>query len=71
MDKLYLKVKTVPAFDTSSLQPHTSYTVYRDNDGSLQVASGWTLKDAIELFSRLYGCDITSLKITRPFIRQH
>lgn len=70
MDKLYLKVKTVCAFDTASLQPHTAFTVYRHNGKDLQIASGWTLKDAIDLFSRLYNYNRPDLKVSRPFIAQ-
>ena len=44
MDILYLNVKTIPAFDTFTLQPHTAYSVYTTIDGELRIASSWTLK---------------------------
>lgn len=70
MDKVYLNVKTVYAFDTVSLEEHTAYTVYRHEGTDLQIASGWTLKDALELFSRIYRHDRESVKVNRPFIPQ-
>ncbi len=57
MDILYLNVKTIPAFDTFTLQPHTAYSVYTTIDGELRIASSWTLKDAIELFCRIQKCE--------------
>ena len=71
MDKLYLNVKTVPAFDTEFLQEHTAFTVFHYNGKNLQTASGWTLKDAIELFSKLYSYHREDLGVKRPFTSQH
>ena len=68
---LYLNVKTVPAFDTEFLQEHTAFTVFHYNGKNLQTASGWTLKDAIELFSKLYSYHREDLGVKRPFASQH
>lgn len=55
MDKgkrAYLNVKTVPALEPVTHQAHTAYTVYLQEGNTLNSASGWTLRDAIELFAR-------------------
>lgn len=69
-DFIYLNVKTVPAFDAVSLAPHTAYTVYALLDGTIRLASAWTLRGAIELYARLYDCDRSSIKLIRPFRQQ-
>jgi hypothetical protein len=67
---IYLNVKTVLAFDVVSLAPHTAYTVYALLDGTIRLASAWTLRDAIDLYARLYGCERSSVKLVRPFRQQ-
>lgn len=69
-DFIYLNVKTVPAFDAVSLSPHTAYTVYALLDGTIRLASAWTLRGAIDLYARLYDCDRSSIKLIRPFRQQ-
>lgn len=69
-NQLALNVKTVPAWDYDQMCPHTAYTISAVVDGKLTFASGWTLKDAIELYSFIYHCNKESLKILRPFKRQ-
>ena len=69
-NQLALNVKTVPAWDYDMMCPHTAYTISAVVDGKLTFASGWTLKDAIELYSFIYHCDKESIKILRPFKRQ-
>ena len=69
-NQLALNVKTVPAWDYDMMCPHTAYTISAVVDGKLTFASGWTLKDAIELYSSIYHCNKESLKILRPFKRQ-
>lgn len=64
---VYLSVKTVPAFDVVSLAPHTAYTVYTVSEGAIRLASGWTLRDAIELYAHIHGCERISIKLKRPF----
>jgi hypothetical protein len=67
MEALYLNVKTVPAIDPESHLPHTAYTVFTTDGMTFRAASGWTLRDAIQLFSRLYGQDMSDIKLVRPF----
>ena len=67
---IILNVKTVPAFDTEKMRPHTAYTVYQTVAGQFTIASGWTLKDALDLYARLYKCNRNALKVKRPFIQQ-
>ena len=67
---IILNVKTVPAFDTEKMRPHTAYTVYQTVAGQFTIASGWTLKDALDLYARLYHCNRNALKVKRPFIQQ-
>ena len=67
---LALNVKTVTTWDFDQLCTHTAYTVSAMIDGELTFASGWTLKNAIELYSSLYSFHKESLKIMRPFKRQ-
>jgi hypothetical protein len=69
-NQLVLNVKTVPAWDYDMMCPHTAYTISAVVDGKLTFASGWTLKDAIELYSSIYHCNKEILKILRPFKRQ-
>ena len=69
-DFIYLNVKTVPAFDAVSLAPHTAYTVYALLDGTIRLASAWTLRGAIDLYALLYDCDRSSIKLIRPFRQQ-
>ena len=69
-NNIILNVKTVPAFDTEKMCPHTAYTVYQTFGNKLQIASGWTLKDALDLYAHLYNCDRSALKVKRPFVQQ-
>ena len=67
---IYLNVKTVPAFDTERLCPHTAYTVYLQQGNNLLFASGWTLRDAIDFFADRYMCNRTDIRLKRPFRQQ-
>ena len=67
---IILNVKTVPAFDTEKMCPHTAYTVYQTLEDTIKIASGWTLKDALDLYAHLYNCDRATLKVKRPFVQQ-
>lgn len=69
--EIYLDVKTVQTIDLETLAPHTAYTVCHLSDGILEVTSAWTLRDAVELFAKLYGYDRNVLKLKRPFRSQH
>lgn len=65
---IYLNVRTVPAFDTDLMQPHTAYTVFCNLEEKFMTASAWTLKDAVHLFRRLYGFNESFvIKFNRPF----
>lgn len=65
---IHLNVKTVPAFDVETKKPHTAYTVSCKDEESLSIASAWTLKDAIQLFRRLYNIkEQTIIHLERPF----
>lgn len=70
LTNIILNVKAVPAFDTEKMCQHTAYTVYQTVDGQFTIASGWTLKDALDLYARLYNCDRSQLKVKRPFVLQ-
>ena len=65
-----LNVKTVSAWNYDQMCTHTAYTISAVVDGIFTYAPGWTLKDAIELYSSIYSCHKESLKILRPFKRQ-
>ena len=67
---IYLDIKTVPAFDTVMLCPHTAFTVYLQQDNNLLFASGWTLQDAISSFAVKYKCNRDEIRTKRPFGRQ-
>ena len=67
---VYLNVKTVPAFDTEKLCPHTAYTVYLQKGNNLLSASGWTLQDAIYFFADRYKCNRADIRLKRPFRQQ-
>ena len=67
---IYLNVKTVPAFDTEKLCPHTAYTVYLQQNGDLLSASGWTLQDAISFFADRYKLNRADIRLNRPFRKQ-
>ena len=66
-----LHVKLVPAFDLESRMPHDAYTVYCYSGGKYLSSPGWTLKDAIDLFRKLYDvADRTRIRLVRPFLKQ-
>lgn len=66
-----LHVKLVPAFDIESRMPHDAYTVYCYSEGKYFSSPGWTLRDAIDLFRKLYDvADRTKIRLVRPFLKQ-
>lgn len=66
-----LKVITVPATDLENPDiVHIAYTVYSDSAGALRASAGWTLKDAIEYYSRDNRVTRESIRLQRPFERQ-
>ena len=63
-----LNVKTVPAFDVETKTSHTAYTVSCMLEGIFAIASAWTLRDAVQLFRRLYDIhEQTHICLMRPF----
>lgn len=64
---IFLNVQTVPAFDAATYSDHTAYTVFTIDEGCIETASGWTLRDAIDLYARLYEVDRGCIKLMRPF----
>lgn len=66
-----LKVIMVPAPDLDNPgRLHIAYTVYSEAAGALRASAGWTLKDAIELYSRDNSLIREDIKVHRPFERQ-
>ena len=70
MDPLFLNVKTVQTIEPVTYLPHTAYTVYTKSGSKYILASGWTLKDAIRLFSKIHNYRIEDIKVKRPFRQQ-
>ena len=72
MECVRLRVQTVPAFDPETHEAHTAYTVSWQIPvaGTLLCASGWTLKDTIVCFCKLFHLDRNIVKLTRPFLPQ-
>ena len=62
-----LNVITVPATDLDGVY-HTAFTVFDDSSEDLRTSAGWTLRDAIEYYSRTYGIEQGSIKLVRPFV---
>ena len=66
-----LKVITVPAPDLDNPgRLHVAYTVYSEAAGALRASAGWTLKDAIEFYSRDNDIVRERIRLHRPFERQ-
>lgn len=70
MGQIRLKVQTVLAFDPDTLKEHTAYTVILFDDCRLLCVSGWTLRDAIDLFCRWYHIERERVCLLRPFVPQ-
>ncbi|MBQ2113100.1 MAG: hypothetical protein II194_07770 [Bacteroidales bacterium] len=70
MDTLFLNVKTVQTFEPVTYAPHTAYSVYAEEYGSITIASEWTLRDAISLFAKIYNYNPASIRLRRPFRRE-
>ena len=64
-----LKVITVPALDGKG-SIHTAFTVFDCSAGDLRSSAGWTLRDAIESYSRQYGVEQGAISLIRPFVPQ-
>ena len=72
MEKVRLRVQTVPATDPVTLKEHIAYNVIaQDGDnGCIRLAPGWTLRDAIETFCEWFQVEREQICILRPFIPQ-
>lgn len=72
MEKVWLRVKTVPASDPVTNEAHTAYTVlhYEHGADALSCTSAWTLRDAIERFCEWFHVDRQAVGIRRPFLPQ-
>lgn len=66
-----LHVKLVSAIDPDTRMPHDAYTVYSTEEGTISLASSWTLRDAIALFRKLHRIDDQAkVCLVRPFRKQ-
>ena len=71
MEKVSLKVITVPAQNPVSYQEHTAFSVSAQMaEGKLLFACGWTLRDAIEFFCRWFHVNRNQIVLQRPFLPQ-
>ena len=64
-----LSVITVPATDLDG-NYHTAFTVFDDFSEDLRASAGWTLRDAIEYYARIYRVEKSAIKLVRPFVPQ-
>ena len=72
MDKVRLRVKTVPVTDLLTHEMFTVYTVINDTghgDG-MQCSSGFTLRDAISSFCDYFQITRIAVELVRPFLPQ-
>ncbi len=49
---------------------HTAFTVFDDFSEDLRASAGWTLRDAIEYYARIYRVEKSAIKLVRPFVPQ-
>ena len=70
MDKIRLRVQTVPALDPVTHQGHTAFHVTIKDGAKLIGAPGWTLQDAIETFCEWFHVERERVCVQRPFIPQ-
>ena len=72
MEKIWLRVKTVPASDPITNESHTAYTVmhYEYGADALYCTSAWTLRDAIEGFCKWFRVERQEIGLRRPFYPQ-
>lgn len=70
MEKLRLKVQTVPASEPITFSSHTAYDVIYQDGERLLYAPGWTLRDAIETFCEWFHVERERVCLQRPFFPQ-
>ena len=70
MDKVRLRVKTVPVTDLLTQEAFTLYTVISDTGSGegIQCASGFTLRDAISSFCEHFRIMRVAIELVRPFL---
>ena len=64
-----LSVITVPSLEYDGTY-HTAFTVYNCTAGALRASAGWTLRDAIEYYTRDYRVNKDTIRLIRPFVPQ-
>lgn len=67
MGKVRLRVLTVPTLDPFTYEGHTAFCVSTQEGGKTNCAPGWTLKDAVEAFCKLYKVNRNQIILERPF----
>ena len=70
MEKVRLRVLTVPALDPVTYQEHTTFCVSTEIGGKQQHAPGWTLRDAIDNYCDWFKVDRNLIVLERPFLPQ-
>ena len=72
MEKVRLRVRTVPVQDLVTHEVQTLYSVLSLGDwtASIHCASGMTLRDAISSFCNWFEIDRRSIELLRPFLPQ-
>lgn len=70
MEKVRLKVLTVPALDSITSQCHVAFSVFTQKGGRIQHTSGWTLRDAVESYCRWFKVNRDRIVLERPFLPQ-
>ena len=67
MGKVRLRVLTVPTLDPFTCKGHTAFCVSTQDGGQVNCAPGWTLRDAVEAFCKMYRVDGDQIVLKRPF----
>ena len=70
MEKVRLRVMTVPAIDPVTYQDHTAFEVILQDGGSMKCAPGWTLRDAVDNFCEWFHVKRETICLQRPFLPQ-
>ncbi len=70
MEKVRLRVQTVPALDPVTHREHTAYTILHQDGERLLSFPGWTLRDAIEVFCECFHMERENVCLHRPFFPQ-
>ena len=70
MEKVRLRVKTVPVSDPVAHETYTLYTVLNTECRScvIECASGMSVRDAISTFCSWFRVERSSIELVRPFL---